>query len=78
MLQDFGGQTPLRITEAPCLLRKHRSLSAEVFKKPSVGGAANCPACHTTAAQGGDDDGNARVALGEARRQSRSAPQRSC
>lgn len=61
MLKDLDGQTPLRITETSCFLRKHRSLSAEVFKKPSVGGAGNCPACHTTATQGDYDDDNARV-----------------
>jgi len=61
MLKGLNGQTPLRITETPCFLRKHSKLSAEVFKKPAVGGAANCPACHTTAAQGDYDDDHVQV-----------------
>lgn len=61
MLRGLNGQTPLRITETPCFTRKHSGLSAAVFKRPSVGGAGNCPACHSTAAQGDYDDDNVRV-----------------
>lgn len=61
MLRGLNGQAPLRITETPCFTRKHSALSAAVFKRPSVGGAANCSACHSTAAQGDYDDDNVRV-----------------
>ena len=61
MLRGLNGQAPLRITETPCFTRKHSNLGAAVFKRPSVGGAGNCPACHSTAAQGDYDDDNVRV-----------------
>ena len=61
MLQGVEGQAPLRITELPCIQRKHHSLDAGALKRPSVGGLGNCPACHTTAAQGDDDDRNVRI-----------------
>jgi len=61
MLRGLNGQAPLRITETPCFTRKHSSLSAEAFKKPTVGGAGNCPACHTTAARGDYDGDNVRI-----------------
>lgn len=61
MLRGLNGQTPLRITETPCFTRKHKDLDAAVFKRPSVGGAGNCPACHSTAAQGDYDDDNITV-----------------
>ena len=61
MLRGLNGQAPLRITETPCFARKHAGLSAAVFQRPSVGGAGNCPACHSTAAQGDYDDDNVRV-----------------
>lgn len=61
MLRGLNGQTPLRITETPCFTRKHSALSAAVFQRPSVGGAGNCPACHSMAAQGDYGDNNVRV-----------------
>jgi len=61
MLQGVEGQAPLRITELPCMQRKHRRLDAQVLKRPSVGGLGNCPACHTAAAQGDYDERKVRI-----------------
>ena len=61
MLQGIEGQAPLRITELPCMQRKHSRLDATVLKRAAVGGLGNCPACHTTAAQGNFDDANVRI-----------------
>ncbi len=43
-----------RITRSAWFLRKHRDgeVPAGVWKRASVGSAANCTACHTNAAQG--------------------------
>ena len=43
-----------RITKSAWFLRKHRAgeVPPEVWKRASVGSAANCSACHTHAAQG--------------------------
>lgn len=61
MLKGLEGQPPQRITQLPCFQRKHSRLGAEVAKRASVGGLGNCPACHTTAAQGDYDDDNVKV-----------------
>lgn len=45
-------EAPLRITEAPYIVRKHREVGAEVFKRPSVKSFSNCGACHTRGADG--------------------------
>jgi Dihaem cytochrome c len=61
-LQAHGGtykrvneEPPLdRITSSAWFLRKHnaREVAPEVWKRASVGSAANCTACHTKAATG--------------------------
>ncbi len=50
--------TPLRITETPYWLRKHRpgEVSPAKFLDPKVGSKANCVACHRGAEQGWFDD----------------------
>jgi len=50
--------TPLRITETPYWLRKHRpgEVSPAEFLDPKVGSKANCVACHRDAARGNYDD----------------------
>jgi len=50
--------TPVRITDVPYIQKKHRKLSKDIFKRPSIGSAANCKACHQGAEQGiyEDDD----------------------
>jgi mono/diheme cytochrome c family protein len=43
-----------RITQSAWFLRKHnaREVPPEVWKRPAVGSASNCAACHTQAADG--------------------------
>jgi len=51
-------QTPLRTTETPYWLRKHRpgEVSPRAFLDPKVGSRANCVACHRDADRGNYDD----------------------
>ena len=41
-----------RISKSAWFIRKHDEVSASVFKRASVGSAANCVACHAGAAEG--------------------------
>jgi hypothetical protein len=43
-----------RITKSPWFLKEHspREIPPEVWKRPAVGSASNCAACHTNAAKG--------------------------
>lgn len=43
---------PIRITEVPYIVKEHREIGKEVFKRPSIGSFSNCGACHTKGAQG--------------------------
>ncbi|MBU0517199.1 MAG: diheme cytochrome c [Proteobacteria bacterium] len=61
IMRCLGTDTPLRITDIPYIRRKHRKLSAVVFKRPKVGSFSNCAACHTSAARGVYDDDDVRI-----------------
>jgi cytochrome c553 len=52
---------PLRITETPWFQRKHDEIRADVWKRPKVGSAANCAACHTGAEKGDYDEDRVRI-----------------
>lgn len=43
-----------RITKSPWFLKEHssREIPSEVWKRPAVGSASNCAACHTNATKG--------------------------
>ena len=43
-----------RITKTPWFLKEHspREIPSEVWKRPAVGSASNCAACHTNATKG--------------------------
>ncbi len=45
-------ETPLRFSDSYYFKRKHHEVSADVFKRPKVGSAANCLACHAGAESG--------------------------
>lgn len=46
-------ETPLRITEVPYIMHKHREIPAALIKgNPKVGSLSNCNACHTRADTG--------------------------
>jgi hypothetical protein len=61
IVRCLEGGTPLRITEVPYIRRKHRRLSADVFKRPKIGSLSNCAACHVSAARGVYEDHDVRV-----------------
>ena len=41
-----------RITKTSWFIREHDEIGAAVWKRPSIKSAANCGACHTSAAEG--------------------------
>ena len=45
-------ETPLRITETRWFRAKHHEIGAKIWKRKSVGSAANCAACHRGAEAG--------------------------
>ena len=47
---------PLRITELPGWIKKHREVSAKEWKRSEVGSKANCAACHRDAQRGFFED----------------------
>jgi Dihaem cytochrome c len=53
-----GSETPVHISEIPYIQKKHRKINKGTFKRPSIGSAGNCKACHKSAEQGiyEDDD----------------------
>lgn len=46
------GTTPRRIMDVPWIKKEHREVGASVFKRPSIGTASNCGACHTKGVEG--------------------------
>lgn len=52
ILNSIGSGTPKRITEIPYIVKKHREVRPDVFKRPSIGSFSNCGACHPKGAQG--------------------------
>jgi hypothetical protein len=61
ILRSLGSKSPLKITNIPYIKRKHREISASVFKRETVGSLSNCDACHTTASQGDFEEDNVRI-----------------
>lgn len=47
---------PLRITELPNWVRRHREVSAAEWKRKDIGSKANCTACHADAERGYYED----------------------
>lgn len=52
-----------RITKSPWFLKEHgaREIPAEVWKRPAVGSASNCAACHTNASKGSFDEHEIKI-----------------
>lgn len=48
--RSLDGESPTRVTEVPYVQRKHHEISPEIFARQSIGGMANCIACHPEAA----------------------------
>ena len=49
IMQSLEGRIPLRITEIPYIVKKHRRISPEDFKRKPIGSFSNCGACHLLA-----------------------------
>ncbi len=47
---------PPRITETRWFSKKHDEISVSTFKRPGIGSAANCAACHGDAEKGDFDE----------------------
>jgi cytochrome b len=56
---------PLRITATAYWVRKHSSVAPEVYRRPAVGGKANCGACHEDADTGRFDDHRIHIPKGK-------------
>jgi len=56
ILRSLGGRSPIRITEVPYIVKEHRKIAPEVFKRKSIGSLSNCIACHKMADQDQFDD----------------------
>jgi hypothetical protein len=52
IMQSLEGDTPLRITEVPYILKKHRKIKPEDFQRKPIGSFSNCGACHLLADKG--------------------------
>lgn len=50
-----------RISKSAWFVRQHDEFSATIFKRTSVGGAANCGACHGRAAEGNFNEHEVRI-----------------
>jgi nitrate/TMAO reductase-like tetraheme cytochrome c subunit len=50
-----------RITRSAWFERKHREVTASVFKRPAIGSPSNCKACHTASDQGDFNEHNVRI-----------------
>lgn len=53
--------TPIRISQTTYFIQKHDELSPSVFKRKSIGSAANCIACHSGAEKGDFSEDNVRI-----------------
>lgn len=58
---DANGTPLLRISETARFERKHREVSADVWKRASIKSPANCGACHTQAAAGNYSERSIRI-----------------
>ena len=53
--------TPMRISETRYFTAKHDEISANTFKRKSIGSAANCVACHKGAEKGDFSESQIRI-----------------
>lgn len=61
IMKSLHGDVPVRITEIPYIKEKHYRISADVFKRASIGSASNCLACHKGAEQRIYDDDSVSI-----------------
>jgi cytochrome b len=65
--------TPLRVTETPYWVTKHREIAASDWANPLVQSKSNCAACHTDADAGTFEDGAMSIPKAPASRSSAAA-----
>lgn len=53
--------SPLRITATPYFQNKHDEINPSVWKRPKIGSASNCIACHSGAEKGDFSEDNVRI-----------------
>lgn len=56
-----AGNTPLRITETPYWVKKHRAIGTAEWRRPEVKSPVNCGACHLDAEAGTFEDAAMRI-----------------
>lgn len=56
-----NGATPLRITETPYWVKKHKEITKTVWQFPQIKSTANCAACHQDAELGTFEDAAMRI-----------------
>jgi len=56
IMKSLRSHVPVRITELPYIKDKHHRISADIYKRDSIGSASNCLACHRRAEEGIYDD----------------------
>ena len=61
IMKSLVDLTPKRVTEVPYILRKHKKIDSEVFKRDSIGSFSKCSACHETAEKGIYDSNYASI-----------------
>lgn len=61
IVESLGGAAPERVSEVPYIVRKHRKVAPDVFKRAAVGGLGNCASCHPGATSGNFEDDAVRI-----------------
>jgi hypothetical protein len=61
IMRNLGNNTPMRITDLPCIQAKHRKISQDVLRRESIGSLSNCSACHVSAEKGIYEDDYVRI-----------------
>ncbi|HCL3519159.1 TPA: diheme cytochrome c [Pseudomonas aeruginosa] len=60
-MEGEGSGFPPRITETRWFLKKHDEIRPSTFKRPSIGSASNCVACHRDAERGNFDEDRVKI-----------------
>ena len=63
-----NGATPLRITETPYWIKKHKEIADADWRLPQVKSKANCAACHLDAEAGTFEDAAMQIPKGSAQK----------
>jgi len=61
IVRSLKGETPIRISEVPYILREHDEISSDTLALPSIKWLGNCSACHTSAGDGVYDDDYVKI-----------------